>query len=132
MLLDQNNHPNVYVHQGFLEAATIIYQELVHSRLLQLLTQEHTARPTSSSISWLKDHAPSLLELVDDQEHRAIVEKLAHKCQGFNVLLVGHSLGAGVAAVLATQLATHLPRSLHAYAYSCPGSHNPACVFMPW
>jgi hypothetical protein len=40
--------------------------------------------------------------------------------QGYDLVLVGHSLGAGTAAILAILLQQEYPR-LHCYAYSPPG-----------
>ena len=121
--------PSVYTHQGFMEAAQLIHSELTKSRLLRILTEDSSlqlpavpspaaaAQHTQADEHWLAEHAPELLELVQDADQ---FRELAVRCVGYKVVVLGHSLGAGVAAVLATMLYGSVD-NLHAYAYSCPG-----------
>ena len=62
---------------------------------------------------WLTENAPELLCLMSSSR----LDNL--QCEGYRLSLVGHSLGAGVAAVLAAILQPTIEK-MHCYAYSCP------------
>ena len=78
--------------------------------------------------TWLKKHATKLLEVVDEERFR----DLSSQTQGFKLVVVGHSLGAGVASVL-TVLLHNKFNNIQGIAYSCPGNRiqtqaNRACL----
>lgn len=88
----------VYAHRGMIEAATTVLADLETTSLLDLLLNVGSV-PTT---------------------HMIRVPHLHQDCRGFRLVITGHSLGAGVASVLAVLLRPLFP-NLHAYAMSPPG-----------
>jgi len=113
----QPNNTARRVHQGFYEAALVIRNELMKSKVLHALLKDKDVRPSSMDTTWLKKHATKLLEVVDEERFR----DLASQTQGFKLVVVGHSLGAGVASVL-TVLLHNKFNNIQGIAYSCPGA----------
>eukprot|EP00658_Telonema_sp_P-2_P060286 TRINITY_DN4923_c0_g1_i1.p1 TRINITY_DN4923_c0_g1~~TRINITY_DN4923_c0_g1_i1.p1 ORF type:complete len:724 (-),score=142.73 TRINITY_DN4923_c0_g1_i1:72-2117(-) len=111
----------VYVHQGFYEAAMVIFNELTKSNILEMLTLDPDLnKPSKHDAEWLALHAPDLHNLVLGESSNCL-PRIAPKCRGFKIVLVGHSLGAGVVAVLSALMYKRFV-NLHGYAYSCPGA----------
>jgi len=110
----------VFVHQGFYEAAFLIYTELKYSRLLHtLLLDGYEVLPTHNK-DWLKEHSPGLHKQVTQLKPQII--KLSKVTRGYQLRVLGHSLGAGVASVLTMLLANDFSNIIHCFAYSCPGA----------
>ncbi|XP_055888225.1 diacylglycerol lipase-alpha-like isoform X3 [Biomphalaria glabrata] len=84
-------------HKGMIQAAVYIKKKLVEDGILQLAWERDEALTKSSD--WLR------------------AERDTSK---YDLVLVGHSLGAGTAAILAILLHADYP-NLHCYAYSPPG-----------
>ena len=57
----------------------------------------------------------------DKLAEERILERALGECPGYNLVIVGHSLGAGCAAILGLLLRSSYP-DLHCYCYSPPGT----------
>lgn len=58
--------------------------------------------------------------IINTNSDRHLLEEAFERTEGYNLVIVGHSLGAGVAAILAILLKPHYP-NLKCFAYSPPG-----------
>jgi len=97
-------------HTGMLRAAEHIRHELHSSSIVSVLLRSSEVEEVDQEL--VPCH-PSLAALAGRQE--------LPDCTGWSVLTVGHSLGAGVAGLLAVLLKPTYA-STRAIAYSCPGA----------
>ncbi|XP_012940156.1 diacylglycerol lipase-alpha [Aplysia californica] len=84
-------------HKGMIQAAVYIKKKLINDGILQMAWERDEAFTNSSD--WLKSECETAK---------------------YELVLVGHSLGAGTAAILAILLKADYP-NLHCYSYSPPG-----------
>lgn len=108
-------------HAGMVAAAKAIFQDMCSRGMIQELaeqedTGEFTGGPTHP--------AAALNEEVQrrNKTGRTVGEIMRHKLkiEGWQFVVVGHSLGAGAAALVSLKLQQHFP-SLRCIAYSPPG-----------
>ncbi|CAG5121550.1 unnamed protein product, partial [Candidula unifasciata] len=84
-------------HKGMIQAAVYIKKKLINDGILQMAWDRDEAY--TNSTDWLRS---------------------ARETAKYDLVLVGHSLGAGTAAILAILLKADYP-NLHCYSYSPPG-----------
>uniref|UniRef100_A0A7S3V146 sn-1-specific diacylglycerol lipase n=1 Tax=Aplanochytrium stocchinoi TaxID=215587 RepID=A0A7S3V146_9STRA len=102
-----------YAHRGFFKCAETIRQRLQRSLILHTLLGVEPVYKVDESV--IDDEDP-------DHKLKTKLSDLPH-CRGYNLVVVGHSLGAGVAAILSLMLRPEFP-NVQCIAYSSPG-----CVF---
>jgi len=111
-------------HRGMLRLAEGIRQQLHDTRLLQLLlgVAEAGALRTPSMDDGYSSAA-------DFAAIGAVRPRVAQRVRGYSLLVCGHSLGAGVAALLSLMLRPRFRAlragSLRCIAYSCPSIVHP-------
>lgn len=111
---------NNYVHSGFFKVASTIYQDIVESEVLSHLFRSYGTN---------KEYHKSKKLLLDNFELPAIKNLLTKDLKNlpdvsnYKLVILGHSLGAGVASILSLLLKPTY-NHIRCIAYSCPG-----CVF---
>lgn len=98
-----------FAHAGMFSAAKAIYQDMEKRGILKNL---------QTTVSGMEPSLGNVCERSDRKIGDVISSKVA---LGWNVMVVGHSLGAGAAALLSLKLSDCFPR-VHCIAYSCPGA----------
>ena len=131
-----------YAHGGFLASALYIREELERSQVLSSVfgtggkgnvptagggsgngvaggdieSQANPLHIPSSSSSGMHSNSPNNIRTPLASSHEGNNYPYAH----YQLVIVGHSLGAAAAAILALMLRPQYPR-LHCYAYGIPG-----------
>lgn len=98
-----------FAHAGMFSAAKAIYRDMEQRGIL---------KSTGTTVSRNESSHGNVRERSDKKIGELIFSKVK---EGWNVMVVGHSLGAGAAALLSLKLCQFFPR-MHCIAYSCPGA----------
>lgn len=96
-----------FVHRGMWEGAQFIFDALKKTSVLQKLKvlDEFAEDVDRSQPTWLLGHEFSF----DSDFQDSLIGGLLPDCTGFGLVVVGHSLGGGVATYLKAMLAPHAP-----------------------
>ncbi|KAL4422930.1 hypothetical protein ABPG75_009127 [Micractinium tetrahymenae] len=107
-------------HSGILSAAKGVLADLNRHQILHTLLTGR-CRPESSGQRESVDSGEQDGEARrSPQDYQAILEQRGLDCRGWALVLCGHSLGAGIAALLAPHFKDWWP-DVHAWAYCPPG-----------
>jgi hypothetical protein len=105
-----------YAHGGILTAALNMREEIEDSHVLDILLDS----PSSSyntSFADIENPIDSSSETRNPLDRSASTQTYAH----YKLVIVGHSLGAGLAAILSLAMRAKYP-NLHCYGYGMPAS----------
>ncbi|BDA42995.1 probable Sn1-specific diacylglycerol lipase alpha [Coccomyxa sp. Obi] len=110
------NMEGVYAHSGVLSAAATIWKDMEEHCILPVLLSrdESLDRPSGEDLERLGEggHVRG--------KYAAEIARLGLKREGWKLVVVGHSLGAGVAALLSLKLLDQYP-NVKCWAYCPPG-----------
>ncbi|BDA42994.1 probable nuclear valosin-containing protein-like at C-terminar half [Coccomyxa sp. Obi] len=106
----------VYAHSGVLSAASLIWKDMEEHGILPVLLSrnEKVDRPSGEDVERLGEDGQA------QGKYAAHIARLGLQRDEWSLVLVGHSLGAGVAALLALKMLNMYP-DVRCWAYSPPG-----------
>ncbi|EIE27007.1 alpha/beta-hydrolase [Coccomyxa subellipsoidea C-169] len=112
----QGRMEGVYAHSGVLSAAATIWKDMEEHGILSVLLSGNRSldQPSGQDMQQLGEggHARG--------KYAAEIARMGLKGEGWRLVVTGHSLGAGVAALLSLKMLDQYPR-LKCWAYSPPG-----------